>query len=377
MKVYKEKQFLIFDFEDGRTVKYDFSQKLTIGIRGKIVKDLRGQLKDLTFESMIDAIEDKNYGRFLKYVKNVEENINGSCITNIGTILNRVPKYGRFEQLFSAGLNITSGKINATINDIPKGLAKISREHFLNLSDNIIYFYKKNPDWYNLAYKMEFMTLNSARISRILFEGSYTYSRGTMERNYYTYFGKLIEEYGYTTKPLLLYIDHLCTYEALDDVNYILRELIDYARMMSEISAKFERYPRHFLTSHKIASRNYTRLKHIFDEQKFKKSINLTLECKIDGFDFIYPKCTQDIKDEAVSQNNCVASYIKDVLEGSCHILFMRHADEPNKSYITLEVRNNKIVQAKRKFNEYISSKEQLVVDKWNKKYENKKEEVA
>lgn len=25
MKVYKEKQFLVFDYEDGRTVKYDFN----------------------------------------------------------------------------------------------------------------------------------------------------------------------------------------------------------------------------------------------------------------------------------------------------------------------------------------------------------------
>jgi hypothetical protein len=27
MRVYKEKQFLVFDFEDGRNVKYDFSTK--------------------------------------------------------------------------------------------------------------------------------------------------------------------------------------------------------------------------------------------------------------------------------------------------------------------------------------------------------------
>ena len=26
MKVYKDKQFLVFDFEDGKTVKYDFAK---------------------------------------------------------------------------------------------------------------------------------------------------------------------------------------------------------------------------------------------------------------------------------------------------------------------------------------------------------------
>lgn len=34
MKVYKEKQFLVFDFEDGKTVKYDFATGETIGKLG-------------------------------------------------------------------------------------------------------------------------------------------------------------------------------------------------------------------------------------------------------------------------------------------------------------------------------------------------------
>ena len=38
MLVYKEKQFLIFDFQDGKTVKYDFATKTCIGKKGKIVK---------------------------------------------------------------------------------------------------------------------------------------------------------------------------------------------------------------------------------------------------------------------------------------------------------------------------------------------------
>ena len=39
MKVYKDKQFLVFDFENGKTVKYDFATKKAIGIKGKPVKD--------------------------------------------------------------------------------------------------------------------------------------------------------------------------------------------------------------------------------------------------------------------------------------------------------------------------------------------------
>lgn len=140
--------------------------------------------------------------------------------------------------------------------------------------------------------------------------------------------------------------------------------------MMSRISPKYDKYPRHFLTTHKIACRNYNRLKEQFDEEDFKKRITLEMEHSFGGFEFIYPKSTQEIKDEAVMQNNCVASYIKKVIDGDCHILFLRRKSEPNKSLCTIEVRNDKIVQAKLRFNDEITPELKEVVDKWNNWYE-------
>ena len=35
MKVYKDKQYLVFDFENGKNVKYDFATQTAIGIKGK------------------------------------------------------------------------------------------------------------------------------------------------------------------------------------------------------------------------------------------------------------------------------------------------------------------------------------------------------
>ena len=96
------------------------------------------------------------------------------------------------------------------------------------------------------------------------------------------------------------------------------------------------------------------------------------MEKSFGEYAFIYPKCVQDIKDEAVSQNNCVASYIQRVLDGECHILFLRKKDSLDKSLVTIEVRNNKIVQAKRRFNYPVSSEEQDVIDKWDKWWSNK-----
>jgi len=49
----------------------------------------------------------------------------------------------------------------------------------------------------------------------------------------------------------------------------------------------------------------------------------------------------------------------------------MRPVDDIKNSYITLEIRGNKIVQAKRKYNKNPSKEELEVIKKWNKKYKN------
>ena len=96
------------------------------------------------------------------------------------------------------------------------------------------------------------------------------------------------------------------------------------------------------------------------------------MEHTFGDYTFIYPESTQDIKDEAVNQNNCVASYIKNVINGNCHILFLRKKDNPTKSLVTIEVRNNKIVQARRRFNDPVTREQQTVIDKWNNWYSRK-----
>lgn len=160
-------------------------------------------------------------------------------------------------------------------------------------------------------------------------------------------------------------------------MGYLIRELYDYANMMSTISKKYDKYPRHFLTTHKIASRNYNRLKREFSEELFKKRIKLNYECRYKDYVFIYPKCTQDIKDESTSMNNCVVSYIDNVIDGRCDILFLRKKDNPEESLVTIEVANNKIVQAKRRFNDPVTQEDQEAIDYWNKKFSKVKEKVA
>lgn len=375
-RVYKEKQYLIFDFEDGRTVKYDFATKTAIGIKGKPVGKLCGQLRGLSIENLLKCCDDQKYAKFLAFVQKQEP----YPIENIGTILDRVPRYANYEQLFSAGIDdiLCSGcSFKYKINDIPKALIKLCKTHAIQLSNSILEYYKKNPNAIILGYHLEYMSLDDRDIYKLWTRDESEYNRETLSYDYYTYFDLLINYFGYTAKALFLYADQLKTYEAMEDMGYLIKELYDYAKMMNTISDKFDKYPRHFLTTHKIACRNYNRMKKEFSEDLFKKRIMKKYECTFGDYQFIYPENIQDIKDESVQQNNCVSSYIDKVIDGKCHIMFLRKKSAPDESLVTIEIRNDRIVQAKRRFNDDVTDEEQKVIDNWNKKFSNKKEEVT
>lgn len=299
-------------------------------------------------------------------------------ICNIGTILERVPKYSRFEQIFSAGFDdiIKDGyRFKYSINEIPKSLIKLCRKYPIKLSNNTVQYYKENPNAHYIAYDLEYISLTPTDI--------YIVWNTQNERwvdnapNYFSFLNKLVDEFGYNAKDLWLYLDRIKTFEAIEDMSYLIKELYDYANMMRQLSPKYDKYPRNFLTTHKIACRNYNRMKKEFSEELFKKRINKQYECSFGDYIFIYPDSTQDIKDEAVSQNNCVASYIDKVIDGECHILFLRKKNKPDDSLVTIEVRNNKIAQARRRFNDPVTDEDQRAIDAFNKKFSNKEEKAA
>ena len=68
MKSYKEKQYLIFEFNNGKNVKYDLSNGYMIGKKGYPVKGLSSQLSGLDISELIESFQDDKYRQFLKFV---------------------------------------------------------------------------------------------------------------------------------------------------------------------------------------------------------------------------------------------------------------------------------------------------------------------
>ena len=375
MKCYKEKELIIFDFEDGKRASYNMNTGETIGKCGRPVNDLTSALTGYSIECVLNSFTDTKYRDFLLEVhkyrtpQTYRYYNQGSRVKNLGTLLRYASEYKIYEQYFIAGVK-TEWNIQTPLKEVPKGLLKLCRLYDKSITDSLIHCYKKMPDAYNVAFSMEFESIDTHALWDIL-PSLVPGSRET----YYRWDAShaLLNRFNYNLKALLKYIDYLVTFEGLTATYDLVREIGDYANMMDRISNKFEKYPRYFLSTHKIAARNYERLKHQFDEQNFQKRITPEYEITHKDYKFFYPRTTQDIKDEAVQQQNCVASYIEGVINGNHHILFLRKKDNPTKSVVTIQVRDGKIVQAFQAYNTPCTEEQREAIAAFNKKFSKEK----
>ena len=71
--------------------------------------------------------------------------------------------------------------------------------------------------------------------------------------------------------------------------------------------------------------------------------------------------------DESSQQQNCVRTYCERVGKNDCQIYFMRNKNAKDKSLVTVEVRDGKVVQARTKFNKDIDSRQRKFLSDWEK----------
>jgi hypothetical protein len=66
----------------------------------------------------------------------------------------------------------------------------------------------------------------------------------------------------------------------------------------------------------------------------------------------IAPKLPTDLTLEAKQQNNCVAGYRNQMARGDCTIMFLRKTARPSISECTIEIKDNRLLQVKARFNQ-------------------------
>ena len=132
-----------------------------------------------------------------------------------------------------------------------------------------------------------------------------------------------------------------------------------------------EKYPQHLQTYHDIVSRQSTIIKQLHEKENFKiHALNIkdTYELQVDNYIFKVPQTPEEMLDEATQQSNCLAGYINKFSEGRTNIIFMRHAKEPEKSLVTIEVLNDRITQAYMASNRYPTPELKRIIGRYANK---------
>lgn len=83
----------------------------------------------------------------------------------------------------------------------------------------------------------------------------------------------------------------------------------------------------------------------------------------------IFPAISvESLEDESRQQGNCVRDYAERIAKGTCDIYFMRLRKEKSKSLVTVEVKNNTIVQKRIKGNDPTTKEQDKFLDLWERK---------
>ena len=146
----------------------------------------------------------------------------------------------------------------------------------------------------------------------------------------------------------------------------------DTLRMQQDVYGRIrERYPKHLQKMHdSLAQAHADILEKIEDERTdaMFKTRAMELE-KIahadDRFLIRPPESLQEMLDEAKEQHNCLASYTQGHATGTTTIMLMRDAHDPERSLVTVEVRDGIVNQAYAACNRAPSAEQRAWLRKW------------
>lgn len=170
---------------------------------------------------------------------------------------------------------------------------------------------------------------------------------------------------NYTFGKFANYIVNETINQGYTNITGYIKELDDYIIMCSDHDVRPSLYTSYLKLTHDIMARNQKiRITPDIEAQlrEAYSTYNKTIED--DGYKIIAPKSAKEIIEEGNELNHCVASYIKRICNNECLIFFFRKTGEENQSYITLEVVDNEIVQARGQHNHQPNDEESKILHK-------------
>ncbi|MBQ8892524.1 MAG: PcfJ domain-containing protein [Bacilli bacterium] len=152
---------------------------------------------------------------------------------------------------------------------------------------------------------------------------------------------------------------------------YEYRDYLSIAKQLKlNMKDKTTLYPKNIKKAHDKVVKEY--------EEKKDKMLNNSiirrgkqLKCNIyqNKTYIIFPATTYDsLIDESSQQNNCVRTYAERIAKGECDIYFMRLSKDREHSLVTVEVKDNKVVQKRTKNNQVTTKSQNNFLQLWEDK---------
>ncbi len=225
------------------------------------------------------------------------------------------------------------------------------------------------PDWRGIKHILDKFGLENARdfvkereVS--LLSGGLRIPTGYLREN------GMLEKYDFkysSFKEYVLYDSVRMGYG--DDSYHFFSTWEDTLGMQIRVYGKIkEKYPEHLAELHNQLAYKCRIMKQEIDERLFAERAEKAsrLEARIGDYVFIAPKKPQDFYDEATAQANCLASYVGRYADGEDYIIFMRKADAPEASLVTIELDlDGGLRQAYQERNRRVTASQQEVIDRW------------
>ncbi len=140
-------------------------------------------------------------------------------------------------------------------------------------------------------------------------------------------------------------------YKTMQDLVTEYRDYLDICKKLEyDLKNSFVKYPKDLQKAHDKAAK---RLKHKIDAKVKRdfaavyKNISGQYDFEISGMKIVYPKISDDIIREGHALHHCVGSYTGRIIRGECVVLFLRQCCDLEKSFYTIEIRGNKLVQVR------------------------------
>lgn len=290
----------------------------------------------------------KNGGNFPKLLELVKKNSN---YTNLGSILVESFDKLHLESYIAANVKFDY-RATHPYNFFPKDAREKLAKEGISFDKWICDFFSSDMDKAKSVFSLIKDKPNFVTYFKVLSTSMTAY---TLLSRHYGYDVKRVFEYceerGFTNRVATTPLSAIPNSNYISTYTYnLIGYLKDYADMATFVygEGRFPKYPANITEAHDEVNKIYQSRKQEYDEMRFKDIVDTSLERNRKGEKFIIkcPETSAEVINEGQVLRHCVGGYISSILNGTCQIVFLRKAEEPNTPYVTVEVRGGRVTQA-------------------------------